>query len=73
MNVNKINFDKDERVFFNENIPKKALEAHKFIQDYIDPDILQLKKQQWNSSNSGKVYDESLDRQLMKVLFIIFR
>jgi hypothetical protein len=44
MNVNKINFDKDERVFFNENIPKKALEAHKFIQDYIDPDILQLKK-----------------------------
>ena len=25
MNVNKINFDKDERVFFNENIPKKAL------------------------------------------------
>ena len=44
MNVNKINFDKDERVFFSENIPKKALEAHKFIQEYIDPDILQLKK-----------------------------
>jgi hypothetical protein len=31
MNVNKINFDRDERVFFNENIPKKAIESHKYI------------------------------------------
>ena len=40
MNFNKINFDRDERVFFKENIPKKALEASKYINELIDPDIL---------------------------------
>lgn len=49
---NKVNYHIDEQFFSNEDIPLKALEAKKTIQQKIDPDLLGLRNRQWNNSTS---------------------
>jgi hypothetical protein len=43
-------FEKDENYFAKEDIPIKAQKVHEQIDDFIDPDHLELKKPRWNSS-----------------------
>lgn len=46
----KINYDRDEQFFSMEDIPNEKLDAKKEVLTYIDPDLLGLRKKEWNTS-----------------------
>ena len=56
-------------------IPPRALAIHKEIEDYIDPDNLELKKPRWNASTyvpkSQQAQKEPFSRKLTKVSYKI--
>ncbi|CAD8142419.1 unnamed protein product [Paramecium pentaurelia] len=67
---NKVNYDKDEQFFSKEDIPQKALQIKQFIQTFVDPDILGLRKKQWNYSVSvpkNPLSEETHERKLVKI------
>jgi hypothetical protein len=41
-------FEKDENYFAKSDIPEKARRIHEYIDEFIDPDHLELKKPRWN-------------------------
>ena len=41
-------FEKDENYFAKSDIPEKAKKIHDYIDDFVDPDYLELKKPRWN-------------------------
>ena len=43
-------FEKDENYFAKSDIPEKAQRIHDEIDEFVDPDHLELKKPRWNSS-----------------------
>ncbi|KAL4468592.1 hypothetical protein ABPG74_005095 [Tetrahymena malaccensis] len=66
----KINFDRDEQFFSQDDIPQKAMEIKKQIKNFIDLDILNLKKKEWNSSCSvpkNPLLEETHERKLIKI------
>ena len=64
-------FEQDENYFAKSDIPKKAQEIHKQIDEFIDPDHLELKKPRWNTSvyvpKNKKLQKEPFQRKLTKV------
>jgi hypothetical protein len=54
-------------------IPPRALEIHKEIEEYIDPDNLELRKPRWNASTfvprSQQAQKEPFSRKLTKVSY----
>ncbi|KRX03765.1 hypothetical protein PPERSA_04273 [Pseudocohnilembus persalinus] len=72
---NKVNYHIDEQFFSNEDIPLKALDAKKTIQQKIDPDLLGLRNRQWNNSTSvplNPLQEETHERKLIKIKLGLF-
>lgn len=66
----KLNYDRDEQFFSQDDIPDKAKEAKAYIQKVTDPDLLGLRKKEWNSSSSvpkNPIQEETHERKLIKV------
>lgn len=64
------NYDKDEQFFSSDDVPIKAKKAHDQIVEFIDPDILELRKKQWNSSvlvPKNPIIEETFERKLIKI------
>jgi len=69
-----LNFAPDQRYFQSADIPDKASDVKKAVKDDIDPDILGIRKRNWNSSvsipktvNDKKEEQDDLNLQLTKV------
>lgn len=45
-----MDFERDENFFTLDDIPEKARIIHKEIEEYIDPDNLELRQPSWNAS-----------------------
>jgi len=67
--IGRMNFERTEQVFPKEDIPKKAYEAKVAMTQLVDPDILGLRKKDWNSSVSVPVnaQEEDFERKLTKI------
>jgi hypothetical protein len=66
----RMNYERDEQFFAKEEIPKKALEAKSHIKDLVDPDLLNLRKRDWNKSASvarNGSDEENFERKLTRV------
>ena len=50
INLKRYNYEKDENFFSKADVPEKAREIHDYIQEYINPDNLELRKPVWNPS-----------------------
>lgn len=70
-----INYQRDFQFFSLDDIPSQKKVAHDKMSDFIDPDLLGLKRTDWNSSSKIPKYphlEETFERKLMKVQFYIF-
>ena len=66
----RMNYERDEQFFAKEEIPKKALEAKYQMKDLVDPDLLSLRKKDWNQSTSvprNIAEEEDFQRKLTRV------
>lgn len=71
----KLNYDRDEQFFSQDDIPDKAKEAKAYIQKVTDPDLLGLRKKEWNSSSSvpkNPIQEETHERKLIKIKLGLF-
>jgi hypothetical protein len=65
-----MNFDKDEQFFSHTYASPEVLDKVKLVKDFVDPDILELKKNKWNASVScpkDNQQEETFERKLIKV------
>ena len=46
----KVNYDRDEQFFSMEDVPLENLEKKEEILQFVDPDNLELRKKEWNTS-----------------------
>lgn len=54
-----------------DDVPKVKKESHDTMCEFVDPDLLGLKKMNWNGSSKIPKYphlEETFERKLMKVL-----
>jgi hypothetical protein len=67
--LGRMNFERTEQVFPKEDIPKKSYEAKVAMTQLVDPDILGLRKKDWNGSVSVPVnaQEEDFERKLTKI------
>ena len=67
----RISYERDEHFFTPDDIPKKKLQAYKDMKEFTDPDILDLKKKDWNLRSSiprQPVIEETFERKIMRVM-----
>jgi len=67
--LGRLNFERGEQVFPKEDISKKALDAKSQMSQLVDPDILGLRKKEWNGSVSVpfNAQEEDFERKLTKI------
>ena len=67
----RLNFERTEQVFPKEDVPKQAIESKVSMNQLVDPDILGLRKKDWNKSTAvAKTnQEEDFERKLTKVSF----
>jgi len=67
--LGRMNFERTEQVFPKEDIPKHCYEAKLSMNQLVDPDILGLRKKEWNSSVSVpyNTQEEDFERKLTKI------
>jgi len=63
------NFERGEQIFPKEDIPKQKLESKNQMNQLVDPDILGLRKKEWNSSAAvpWNTQEEDFERKLTKI------
>lgn len=63
------NFERGEQIFAKEDIPKPKLESKHQMNQLVDPDILGLRKKEWNLSAAvpRNTQEEDFERKLTKV------
>jgi len=67
---NRLNYDKDEQFFAGDDIPIKSKQIHDEIREFVNPDILELRKKNWNQSvlfPKNPILEETFERKLVKV------
>ncbi|EGR30381.1 hypothetical protein IMG5_133480 [Ichthyophthirius multifiliis] len=72
---NKVNFDRDEQFFAQEDIPIQAIEKKIKIKEFINPDLLNLRKKEWNTSVAvpkNPLLEETHERKLIKIKLGLF-
>ena len=62
----KLNFPMDHKKFNDDEVSKNARMAKEYINDLIDPDILELRKKRWDQSNLPGLKEKP---ELKKTLF----
>ena len=62
----KLNFPMDHKKFNDDEVSKNARIAKNFVNDLIDPDILELRKKRWDTSNLPVLKEKP---ELKKTLF----
>jgi len=67
--LSRINFERTEQVFPKEDTPFQAVDAKNKMTQLVDPDILGLRKKDWNNSTaiSKNQQEEDFERKLTKV------
>ena len=67
--LSRLNFERTEQVFPKEDTPFQAVEAKVKMTQLVDPDILGLRKKDWNNSTavSKNHQEEDFERKLTKV------
>lgn len=68
----RVNYDKDEQFFAGDDIPLRAKHIHDDVLQFVDPDILELRKKEWNPSvlvPKNPIWEETFERRLIKVYF----
>jgi hypothetical protein len=63
-------YESDEHFFSNDDMPRKNRAAHQAMKDLTDPDILGLKKREWNTSAAvpkNPTAEETFAGKLMKI------
>jgi len=67
--LGRMNFERTEQIFPKEDMPKKSHEAKVAMNQLVDPDILGLRKKDWNNSVSVpfNAQEEDFERKLTKV------
>lgn len=67
--LNRLNFERTEQVFPKEDVPKQAIDAKVSMNQLVDPDILGLRKKDWNRSTAvaRNNQEEDFERKLTKV------
>jgi len=65
----RLNFERTEQVFPKEDVPKQAIESKVSMNQLVDPDILGLRKKDWNKSTAvAKTnQEEDFERKLTKI------
>ncbi len=65
-----MNFERTEQVFPKEDVPKQAIDAKVSMNQLVDPDILGLRKKDWNRSTAvaRNNQEEDFERKLTKVM-----
>ena len=67
----RLDFERDENFFSRDMIPPKALQIKQEVEEYIDPDNLELRKPCWNASTfvpkNKAAIKEPFSRKLTKV------
>jgi hypothetical protein len=66
----KFDYDRDEHFWGPESVPHKARDAVRKAKGLTDPDVLELKKKEWNLSNQlsrNPSVDEPFERKLIRV------
>jgi len=68
-NFGRTNFERGEQIFPKEEIPKTNYEAKVQMKQFADPDILGLRKKEWNGSVSVpyNTQEEDFERKLTKI------
>ena len=72
----RMNFEKDEYFFSSDDVPLKARKINQEIREFIDPDILGLRKKPWNNSvlfPKNPLSDETFERKMIKVILNLFK
>jgi len=69
VNLGRMNFEKNELMFTKEDIPMNKLDAKNQMTQLVDPDILGLRKKDWNSSTyvPFNAQEEDFERKLTKI------
>jgi hypothetical protein len=62
----KLNYARDHKKFNDDDVPQKAKEAKEYIKELRDPDILELRKKNWNVSTQAQ---DNQRPELKKTLF----
>ena len=62
----KLNFPMDHKKFNDDEVNKDARIAKEFVNELIDPDILELRKKRWDNSNLPSLKEKP---ELKKTLF----
>jgi len=67
--LSRINFERTEQVFPKEDTPFQAVDAKNKMTQLVDPDILGLRKKDWNNSTaiSKNQQEEDFERKLTKI------
>jgi len=65
----RVNFERGEQIFPKEDIPKQNLESKHQMKQLVDPDILGLRKKEWNPSAAVPIntQEEDFERKLTKI------
>lgn len=70
-----MSYDADEQFFSKEDVPEKAKIIRDQVKDFIDPDLLGLRKKEWNNSVAvpkNPLLEETHERKLVKIKLGLF-
>lgn len=67
--LGRMNFERGEQIFPKEDIPLKSIDAKKQMNQLVDPDVLGLRKKEWDKSVAVPLnaQEEDFDRKLTKI------
>ncbi len=68
-----MNYERDEQFFTKDEIPRPVQESKQEMLDLVDPDLLGLRKKDWNKSVKAARHsadeEEDFQRKLTKVIW----